>query len=181
MKQAFLFLANGFEESEAIVPADILRRGGVELTVVSVTGKREVAGANKITVAADKLFNECDFGMADMLILPGGMPGAKNLNEHDALKKLLTQFAARGGWVAAICAAPIVLGGLGLLKGRKATCYPGFEGQLAGATYTAQPTEIDGKIITGRGPGYAYDFGFVLLAALMGEDVAKAVRAGMFP
>ena len=181
MKKAFLFLANGFEESEAIVPADILRRGGVELTVVSVTGKREVVSANKITVVADRLFDECDFGAADMLILPGGMPGAKNLNEHDALKKLLAQFAAQGGWVAALCAAPIVLGGLGLLEGCEATCYPGFEGQLAGATYTAQPTEIDGKIITGRGPGYAYGFGFALLAALMGEAVAKEVKAAMFP
>ena len=181
MKKAFLFLANGFEESEAIVPADILRRGGVELTVVSVTGKKEVVSANNIMVAADKLFDECDFGIADMLVLPGGMPGAKNLNEHDNLKNLLLRFAAQGGWVAAICAAPIVLGGLGLLKGCKATCYPGFEGELEGATCTGQPTETDGKIITGRGPGYAYDFGFSLLTALMGEDVAKNVKAGMFP
>ena len=181
MKKAFLFLANGFEESEAIVPTDILRRGGVELTVVSITGKKEAISANNIIVVADKLFDDCDFGAADMLILPGGMPGAKNLDEHGQLKDLLLRFSAQGGLIAAICAAPMVLGGLGLLKGCKATCYPGFESKLEGATYTTQPTETDGKIITGRGPGYAYDFGFALLTALMGDTVAKNVKAGMFP
>ena len=181
MKKAFLFLANGFEESEAIVPADILRRGGVELVLVSVMGKKEVVGANNIAVTADRLFDECDFSSANMLILPGGMPGAKNLNEHDGLKNLLAGFAAKGGLVAAICAAPLVLGGLGLLKGRTATCYPGFESYLEGATCTAQPVEIDGTIITGRGPGYAYDFGFALLSILMGEEIAIQVKAGMFP
>ena len=181
MKKAFLFLANGFEESEAIVPADILRRGGVELVLVSVTDKKEVLSANNIAVTVDRFFDECDFSPADMLILPGGMPGAKNLDEHNGLKNLIAGFAAQGGLVAAICAAPLVLGGLGLLKGCKATCYPGFESYLEGATYTAQPVEIDGAIITGRGPGYAYDFGFALLATLMGEDVACQVKAGMFP
>jgi len=181
MKKAFLFLANGFEESEAIVPTDILRRGGVDLLMVSVMSKKEIVSTNNIAVTADRLFDECDFSAADMLILPGGMPGAKNLNEHDGLKTLLAGFAAKGGLVAAICAAPLVLGGLGLLKGRKATCYPGFESYLEGAICTAQPVEVDGTIITGRGPGYAYDFGFALLTALMGEEVARQVKAGMFP
>ena len=181
MKKAFLFLANGFEESEAIVPADILRRGGVELVLVSVMGSKEVFSSNNIAVMADLLFDEYDFSAADMLILPGGMPGAKNLNEHGGLKTLISGFAAQGGLVAAICAAPLVLGGLGLLKGRNATCYPGFENYLEGATCTTQPVEIDGAIITGRGPGYAYDFGFALLTTLMGEGVASQVKAGMFP
>ena len=181
MKKAFLFLANGFEESEAIVPSDILLRGNVELVLVSVTGKKEVLGAHNIAVMADRLFDECDFSAADMLILPGGMPGAKNLNEHNGLKTLLAGFAKQGGLIAAICAAPLVLGGLGLLKGRKATCYPGFESYLEGATCTAQPVEAAGTIITGRDPGNAYNFGFTLLTALMGEDVAREVEAGMFP
>ena len=181
MKKAFLFLANGFEESEAIVPLDILRRGNVEVVTVSVTGKREVTGAHNITIVADKLFEACDFSDADMLILPGGMPGAQHLNEHEGLKKQITQSAAQHKWITAICAAPMVLGGLGLLKGRKATCYPGFEGKLTSATYTATVVEIDGKIITGRGPGYAYDFGFALLNALMGAKTEQEVTGGMFP
>jgi 4-methyl-5(b-hydroxyethyl)-thiazole monophosphate biosynthesis len=181
MKKSFLFLANGFEECEAITPIDILRRGGVEVVTVSVTGTNEVTSAHNIAVVADKLFDECDFSGADMLILPGGMPGAQHLNEHDGLKQLITRLAAQNKWITAICAAPLVLGGLGLLKGRKATCYPGFEDKLIGATYTAQPVEIDGNIITGRGPGYAFNFGFTLLAALTSTAVAQEVEAGMFP
>ena len=181
MKKAFLFLADGFEECEAIAPIDILRRGGVEAVTVSITGKREVTGAHNVPVVADKLFDECDFGTADMLILPGGMPGAKHLNEHNGLKELITRLASQNKWITAICAAPIVLGGVGLLQGRKATCYPGFESRLTGAAYTANPVEIDGNIITGKGPGYAYDFGFSLLNALLGEKTEQEVTAGMFP
>ena len=181
MKKAFLFLADGFEESEAIVPLDILRRGNVDTVTVSITGKREVTGAHNIAIVADRLFEACYFGDADMLVLPGGMPGAQHLNEHEGLKKLITQLAAQNKWIAAICAAPMVLGGLGLLKGRKATCYPSFESKLTGATCTTAPVEIDGNIVTGKGPGYAYDFGFALLNALMGKATEQEVTGGMFP
>ena len=181
MKKSFLFLADGFEECEAIAPIDMLRRGGVEVVTVSVTGRRDVTGANDICVITDKLFDECDFAAADMLILPGGMPGAQHLNEHEGLKNLIVRLSAQNKWIAAICAAPMVLGGLGLLKGRKATCYPGFESKLTGATCSTEAVEIDGNIITGKGPGYACNFGCALLTALMGKETAQNVWAGMFP
>ncbi|KUK76261.1 MAG: Ribosomal-protein-alanine acetyltransferase, partial [Proteiniphilum acetatigenes] len=116
MKKVALFLADGFEEIEALATVDILRRAQIPVTTVSVTGKKEVAGAHSIPVIADSLFNETDFSQVDYLVLPGGMPGAQHLNEHEGLKKLITQFDKRGEPIAAICAAPMVLGELGLLR-----------------------------------------------------------------
>lgn len=181
MKKAFLFLANGFEESEAIVPLDILRRGGVSVTTVSISEKKEVTGAHNIIVVADVLFDDCKFENYDMLILPGGMPGAQNLNDHSGLKGLILQSASKNIQLAAICAAPMVYGELGLLNGLRATSYPGFEGKLKGATYTGEMVSSDGIFTTGKGPGAAYDFGFTLLAKLMGEETAQSVRNAMFP
>ena len=181
MKKAFLFLAKGFEESEAIVPTDILRRGGVSVTLVSIMEKRKVIGAHEIAIKADVLFDECEFDHADMLILPGGMPGAQHLNEHDGLKCLISKVATGPTLLAAICAAPMVFGEMGLLKGKNATCYPGFENRLIDANYTANSVELDGNFITGKCPGAAYEFGFALLSALKGTAVAQEVRNGMFP
>lgn len=131
------FLATGFEEVEALAPVDILRRGGVEIKTVSVTGDLLVESAHGVAIKADLLFEDADLASADLLLLPGGLPGATNLNEHEGLRKALVGQNERGGRIAAICAAPLVLGGLGLLNGKKATCYPGFEKYLTGATYTA--------------------------------------------
>jgi 4-methyl-5(b-hydroxyethyl)-thiazole monophosphate biosynthesis len=177
--EVYLFLAEGFEEIEAISTIDILRRGGLEVVTVSVTGKNRVTGAHQIPVVADKLFDETDFSAGQMLVLPGGMPGAKNLNAHAGLKALLKQYAAEGKKIAAICAAPLVLGGLDLLQGKKATAYPGFEDTLRGANYVEDKVVKDGNIITGRGPGFAFDFGLALVAELQGKNKAGEVSTGL--
>jgi len=179
MKKAYLFLATGFEEIEAIATADILRRGGVELVIVSITGEYTVVGAHQIPVWADTLFEDVDFMDGDAFILPGGGPGSHLLNECEALKKLLVCRYEHRKLIAAICAAPMVLGGLGLLEGKKAICYPGMESTLTGAILTDQPVVIDGNIITGKGPGLAFDFGLTVLAALQGQEVADNVAADL--
>lgn len=179
MKQAFLFLATGFEETEAVGTADVMRRGGIEVSLVSITGNKEVEGAHGIVVQADRLFEETNFEKADALVLPGGMPGSSNLNAFEPLKEQLILQYKKQKIVAAICAAPLVLGGLGLLKGKKATCYPGFEPKLIGAQTTGQPTEIDGNVITGKGPGFVYNFGLALVQVLRGKDVSEEVAAGL--
>jgi 4-methyl-5(b-hydroxyethyl)-thiazole monophosphate biosynthesis len=175
MKRGFLFLATGFEETEAIGTADVLRRGGVELTTVSITGELAVEGAHGIVVVADALFEDADYARADALILPGGGPGSRMLNGHEALKRLLVRHSEQGGLIAAICAAPLVPGGLGLLKGRRAVCYPGVEPELTGAILTDEPAVVDGNIITGKGPGLVFEFGLAVLAALQGSEVAGRV------
>ena len=166
------FLATGFEEVEALAPVDILRRGGVEIKTVSVTGDLIVESAHGVGIKADALFEDIDPTAADLLMLPGGLPGATNLNEH-------VEQNARGGRIAAICAAPLVLGGLGLLEGRKATCYPGFEKYMTGATYTADLYTTDGNITTGRGPAAVLPYSYALLEQFVGAEAAKQVRDGM--
>ncbi|MDH6534267.1 DJ-1 family protein [Parabacteroides sp. 52] len=179
MKKAFVFLATGFEETEAVGTIDVLRRAGIDTTVVSITGDIQVTGAHGLPVIADTLYEKADFTMADALVLPGGMPGSNNLNAFDPLKEqLLKQFNA-GKIVAAICAAPLVLGGLGILKGKRATCYPSFEPQLTGATVTGEAAEVDGNVITGKGPGLVFHFGLALVSSLKGEAVAEEVAAGL--
>lgn len=179
MKKAFLFLATGFEETEAVGTVDVLRRGSVDVTLISLTGNKMVEGAHGIRVTADALFEDSDYKDADVLVLPGGMPGTNNLNAHEGLKALLTRQYEAGKYVAAICAAPIVLGGLGLLKGKKATVYPGFEAELAGAEVSSDAAVKDGNVITGHGPGLVYQFGLTILEALRGKDVAKETAAGL--
>jgi len=179
MKKVFLFLAEGFEETEAVATIDILLRGGLDVTSVSVTGNLLVTGAHGIAVNADSLFENTDFSSGDMLVLPGGMPGASNLNAHTGLKNLLIKFSANGKKIAAICAAPLVLGGLGLLEGKKATAYPGYESTLKGATFVESPFVKDGNIITGRGPGFVFQFGLAIVEELMGKAKAEEVAAGL--
>jgi 4-methyl-5(b-hydroxyethyl)-thiazole monophosphate biosynthesis len=177
--KVFIFLAEGFEESEAVVTIDTIRRGKLDVTSVSITGKLQVTGAHGIPVTADILFEDADFSSGDMLILPGGMPGASNLNNHRGLKNLLKQFIAEGKRVAAICAAPLVLGGLDLLQGKKATAYPGFEDTLKGAERVEKGVVKDGNIITGRGPGFAFDFGLAIVEELKGKAIADEVATGL--
>ncbi|MDR1742808.1 MAG: DJ-1/PfpI family protein [Dysgonamonadaceae bacterium] len=175
MKKAVLFLATGFEETEALGTLDILRRAGIPTETVSVTGKKEVAGAHNITVLSDKLFEDVDFSEIDVLVLPGGMPGTKNLNAHEGLKNQLKAFAQKGKQVAAICAAPIVLGGLQLLKNKKATTYPGCEPELIGAKITGESVVVDGNIITGKGPGVVFDFALQLVEEIAGKHTRDKV------
>jgi 4-methyl-5(b-hydroxyethyl)-thiazole monophosphate biosynthesis len=179
MKKVFIFLVEGFEETEAIATIDVIRRGELDITVVSITGQLQVTGAHNIPVTADALFENTDFSSGDLLVLPGGMPGASNLNAHSGLKALLKQYAQNDKRIAAICAAPLVLGGLNLLQGKKATAYPGFESTLKGATYQEKPVVKDGNIITGKGPGFVFEFGLAIVEELQGKVKAGEVAAGL--
>lgn len=180
MAKAYTFLATGFEEIEALAPIDILRRGGVEVQTVSITGSEYVTSAHGVTIKADTLFEDAgDFSDADILMLPGGMPGAANLNAHEGLRQTLLAHHAGGKRIGAICAAPMVLGSLGLLKGRKATCYPGFEQYLEGATYTPQLVQEDGHITTGEGPAAALPYGYRLLSYFIGKEQTRQIEQGM--
>ena len=179
MKKVFLFLAEGFEETEAVATMDVMLRGGLDVVSISITGNLLVTGAHGITVKADTLFEKADISAGDLLVLPGGMPGASNLNAHAGVKSALKQFAASRKKIAAICAAPLVLGGLDLLQGKKATAYPGYESTLKGATYVNSPTVKDGNIITGRGPGFAYEFGLAIVEELQGKAKADEVATGL--
>jgi 4-methyl-5(b-hydroxyethyl)-thiazole monophosphate biosynthesis len=180
MAKVYVFLANDFEDVEALIPVDVLRRGGVEVITVSITGDSQVVeSAHNVQIVADAMIEDCDFSDADLLFLPGGMPGASNLYGHEGVRQALLRQAGEGKLVAAICAAPFVLGKLGLLRGKRATCYPGFEQYLDGADYTADLLTEDGNIITGEGPGAAFDFGYALLGRLATADVVEALKEGM--
>ena len=179
MAKAYEFLANGFEDIEALAPVDILRRSGVEVKTVSIGDSIEVESAHGVTVKADMLFADADFADADLLLIPGGMPGAKNIDEHEGVRRAVMCQAEAGRLVGAICAGPMVLGHLGLLRDRRATCYPGFEDQLEGAEYTAALCTVDGNIITGKGPGASFEYGCTLVTLLKGERVAEALKKGM--
>ena len=176
MKKAIVFLANGFEEMEALGTVDILRRGGIEVTTVSITTDPVVIGAHNVPVTADTTLNNALLNDADALILPGGMPGASNLNDSEAVKEALLGQYREGRIVAAICAAPMVLGHLGILQGKKATIYPGMEDRLIGATPVADKVCRDGNVITGKGPGAAMTFALTLVEALAGKEVADSLR-----
>lgn len=175
----YLFLATGFEEIEALATIDILRRSGLNVRTVSVMKERRVVGAHGIPVEADSLYGDSSLEDAQALILPGGMPGAKNLLEHEALGETLLSQHNRGGLVAAICAAPMVLGHLGILKNRRATCYPGFESELKGADCQSDLTVVDGNVITGKGPGAVVDFAFAIAAKFVAEEVLDDLKEGM--
>lgn len=167
----YLFLDNGFEEIEALTTVDLLRRAQIELTTVSITGQSLVQGAHRITVQADALLQDVDFADAEMLILPGG---ASHLENCQALCDLLVKHNAADKMIAAICYAPSVLGRLGILKGKQATCYPGFESYL-GESYVGGLVVESKNIITAKGPGLSADFAFCIIEKLAGSDIADQV------
>lgn len=182
MKRSFIFLATGFEEIEAVATIDVLRRAGMEVTVVSISKDRVVTGAHGITVAADVVMAGADFSDADWLICPGGLPGAKHLADNEALTSLLKKHYSAGGRVAAICASPgMVLAPNGIVTGRQATAYPGFEEALkaGGATPTGTRVAVDGNVITGNGPSSTIPFALAIVKATLGEAKAKEVADGM--
>lgn len=181
MNQSFLFLADGFEEIEALATIDVLRRAGIPVKTVSITSVLQVRGAHGVTVTADVLYDNTLFDNPAWLILPGGMPGAENLYNFAPLQGLLKKQAKTGsGHIAAICASPaVVLGQLGLLKGEKATCYPGFEHLLEGAEPVDAPVVVSGKFITGNGPGNTLQFAFNIVRVSLGEQMAEKVGSGM--
>ena len=179
MKRVYLFLADGFETVEALAPVDVMRRAGIEVVTVSIMKRPEVVSAQNVKIVADELFENVSLGDAAALVLPGGGVGTDNLSAHGQLHAALVDAHSKGLLVAAICAAPMVLGRIGILKGRKATCYPGCEGDLFGAEYTATPVQEDGNIITGCGPGVSFDFGFAIVERLCGADVVAVLRSQM--
>lgn len=174
MDQVYVFLAEGFEEVEAMTPVDLLRRAGVSVSTVSVTGALEVTGSHKITIKADMLFEDLK-EEADMLVLPGGMPGTIHLKEHEKLAELIQSYNGKEKYLAAICAAPTVYGEMGLLAGRKAACYPGMEEGLLSADVCYDNVAVDGNFITSRGLGTAIDFSLKLIEILVSKDKADEI------
>ena len=179
MKPLYLFLAPGFEEIEAITILDVLRRAQLNVVSVSLTGDLTVTGAHGIAVLADTLYPDIDLAEAAQLILPGGMPGTNNLNVHEGLKRAIKTHAAAGKPIAAICAAPLILGQLGLLAGKEATCYPGYEQHLIGARLSKKAVVQDGAFLTGNGPGAAARFALQIVKHFRSEELAEELAKGM--
>lgn len=173
MAKTAIFLADGFEEIEALTVVDILRRAGIEITMTSIMGTKKVTGSHGISTEADALLEDLDFSSIDMIILPGGQPGTTNLFACEALKKEIEKFNAENKMLAAICAAPTVYGRMGLLKGVKACCYPGCEKDLEGAVTTENQVECDKNFITSRGMGTAIPFALSIMAHFAGGDAAR--------
>ena len=175
----YILLATGFEEAEALIPADLLRRAGIDTALAALEGEF-VEGGHGITVKADLPLEAVKPEQGDMIVLPGGALGYRNLGASPAVEELVKTAAADGLWVAAICAAPTLLGRWGLLEGKKAMCYPGMEGQLTGAWVPAEiPVIRDGNIITSRGAGTAFDFGLKLVEVLAGSEKAAEVGSSV--
>lgn len=180
MKETYIFLADGFEEIEALTVIDVLRRAEMNVKTISVSSSLSVTGAHGVTVTADQRFEDTTFDSPEWLILPGGMPGATNLYEHEGLRELLLAHEAYKGNIAAICAAPaVVLGQLGLLKDRKATCYPGFEAQCIGAAMIDAPVVVDANHVLGNGPANALVWALNIVQKQFGEPSAHAIANGM--
>ena len=173
MNKVYVFFADGFEEIEGLTVVDMLRRVGVETVMVSVNESKTVKGAHGIVIQADGVFTEYSYADGTMAVLPGGMPGTNHLMAHEGLKEVLFSYHKEKKHLAAICAAPSVLGMNGLLTGRHATCYPGFEEKLLGAQAMPDAVVIDGNIITSRGMGTAIAFGAALVSVLVSDDAAE--------
>ena len=175
----YVHLAEGFEEVEAMTVVDLLRRAGIETETVSVTGYLPVKGAHGVKVVADILFEDAVYSNCELIVLPGGMPGAANLASHEGLIEKIYSFNNQGKKLAAICAAPLVLGRAGLLKGKRATCYPGFEDELTGAELSTDAVVSDGGVITSRGPGTAMAFALAIIEDLKGKETADNIAKGL--
>ena len=175
----FIHLAEGFEEIEAITVVDLLRRANIEAKTVSITGDKGVTGSHGIKLFADILFEETCYDKCQMIVLPGGMPGAKNLDEHEGLGEKILSFNAEGKWIAAICAAPLVLGHKGVLLDRKAVCYPSFEEELEGADVIFDDVCVCENIITSRGPSTAISFSLEIIRVLADEEESDRIKKGL--
>ena len=180
MSKVYVFMADGTEEVEALTAIDLLRRAKVDVVTVSIMEKKQVITSHNIGVEADELFGESNYMDGDMIVLPGGLPGTTHLKNHEELRKVLFAYKDAGKYLAAICAAPSVYGWNGMLEGKKATCYPGFEEELKGATAIGEKVVTDGQFITSKGLGTAIDFSLELITLLVGaetaESIAKAVQ-----
>ena len=174
-KKVYIFLADGFEDIEGLTVVDLMRRADIDIKTVSIKETKEITTSHGINMQTDLVFSETDFADADLLVLPGGMPGTKYLGEYQPLCDLLTDFYNKGGKVAAICAAPTVLASLGFLEGRKATAYPSCMDGLAGAERSLEKVVVDGNVTTSRGLGTAVDFALSLIGQLLGEKKADEI------
>lgn len=179
MAEVCIFFADGLEEIEGLTVVDLFRRVGISIDIVSINGTERVKGSHNIEIKADAIFESADFSDTKMFILPGGMPGTTNLSKYQPLCLLLAEANAKGKYVAAICAAPSVFGGLGILKGKNATSYPGFEDKLIGAQCLTDRVVVDGNIITSRGMGTAIDFAGKLIEILRDKETAEKVLASI--
>lgn len=166
MSKAAIFMADGCEEIEGLTAVDVLRRAGIAIDMISIQSSRTVTGSHGIAFEADMTFEQADPDAYDAAILPGGMPGTLKLKEHEGVNSVIRSYAKEGKLVAAICAAPSVLGAAGILEGKRATCHPGFEDKLTGATFLEDTAVTDGNVITSRGMGTAIDFALAIVAYL---------------
>lgn len=180
MKKVIVFFANGTEEIEALTPVDYLRRAGIDVTLAGVP-VRDVTGSHGINISADQAASSCVNGDFDMVVLPGGLPGTVNLENDANVQKIMKKAYDAGKFVCAICAAPSVLGKAGMLCGKHATCYPGFEGYLYGAVCERTPVVRDGNIITSCGAGAAEEFALALIHALCGKEQSEQIRKAVNP
>lgn len=179
MSRVAVLVAHGTEETEAIGIVDVLRRGGVEVTMVAVDSSKEVVGSHDIVLRANRTISDVQGDLFDAIVLPGGLPGAANFDESKELDAMIEYHDKEGRLICAICASPMVLGKRGLLKGKKASAYPGFEKYLEGAQYTSCGVSQDGRVITGRGPAYVFEFGVAILSSLAGEEAARTVAKAL--
>lgn len=174
----YFFIAEGFEEIEALCPLDLLRRAGIEVKTVGV-GSREIKGSHGITVMTDMTTAEYRDDAPELVFLPGGMPGTLNLRADDTVIGAVKTAYSNGAYVAAICAAPMILGELGMLDGREAICYPGFEDKLIGARISERRAVADGHVLTAAGMGVSLEFGLLIIEKLCGKETAEKIRAAV--
>ena len=176
MKTVVVFLADGFEECEALLAVDLLRRAGVQTITASVMGRLEVPSSRKILIKADALAEDVDYSSADMIVLPGGRVGTENLRKSEIARTQCLEFAKESKYLAAICAAPSILAELGILDGKKATCHPDYESKMQGVVLTGKSVSIDGKVITGQGLGAGFPFAFELVRVMAGESEVERIK-----
>lgn len=179
MKKAVMLFAEGFEEVEALMTVDLLRRGGVEVELASITEEMTVCGSHGIQVGMDTTLARVEFSEFDAILIPGGMPGTKNLGADERVCRALREMNEAGKLVGAICAAPSVLGACGILSGKRATCFPGFEDQLGGAEFVDEMAVVDGNVVTSRGLGTSMEFGLAVLEQLTSRETAEEVRGAI--
>ena len=176
MCKVTVFIADGTEETECLTIVDLLRRAGIEVRLVSIMETEKIISSHKVTIIADGQFDTEDYSGSDMLFVPGGMPGVTNMLAHDGLIELIRKFDSEGKLLGAVCAGPSVLGKAGVLKDKKATCFPGWEDKLDCGEYTGALVETDGLIITGRGLGACIDEGLEIIRTLKGEEVSEDIK-----